>query len=181
MRRWLDSILIPVSLMLASVMTVEVALAQTTNLLLRNGNIITENFEQAVAQAVYIEGNTIRFVGANAAADKFKNASTRVIDLRGRTVIPGLIESHAHIHSLGESKLNLDLSNTANYAELIVNVERAVNAARPGEWILGRGWHQSNPGWWPGRNRASGPTAHSGNSGKYGPGFPVGPAPTATA
>ncbi len=66
-----------------------------------------------------------------------------VVDLAGATVIPGFNESHGHLMSLGFSKLRLDLSIVNNLDELVDSVARAVDSAEPGEWILGRGWHQS--------------------------------------
>ena len=68
---------------------------------------------------------------------------TSVVDLAGATVIPGFIESHGHLMSLGFAKLRLDLNSTRNLDELVASVARAVDSAEPGEWILGRGWHQS--------------------------------------
>jgi predicted amidohydrolase YtcJ len=56
---------------------------------------------------------------------------------------PGLIEGHGHFYGLGLAEMQLDLSSTESYEELIDMVSDAVKKARPGEWILGRGWHQS--------------------------------------
>jgi len=66
-----------------------------------------------------------------------------VVDLDGATVIPGFIESHGHLMSLGFAKLRLDLNSARNLDELVASVATAVDSAEPGEWILGRGWHQS--------------------------------------
>jgi predicted amidohydrolase YtcJ len=68
--------------------------------------------------------------------------STRIIELKGQLVIPGLIESHGHFTSLGRSLTRLDLKTVKNWDEIIKMVEDAVKKAKPGEWILGRGWHQ---------------------------------------
>jgi len=65
------------------------------------------------------------------------------LDLAGGTLIPGFIEGHGHLMSLGFSKLNLDLSQTKSLDQLVANVAEAVDEAEPGEWIVGRGWHQS--------------------------------------
>jgi hypothetical protein len=66
-----------------------------------------------------------------------------VVNLDGATVIPGFIESHGHLMSLGFAKLRLDLNSARNLNELVASVATAVDSAEPGEWILGRGWHQS--------------------------------------
>ncbi len=58
-------------------------------------------------------------------------------------MVPGLIESHAHLMGIGNAKKVLDLSDTRSYEELVARVAAAVKQAAPGDWILGRGWHQS--------------------------------------
>ncbi|MFQ5495462.1 MAG: amidohydrolase, partial [Phycisphaerae bacterium] len=67
---------------------------------------------------------------------------TTVIDLGGKLAVPGFIEGHGHFTSVGAAKLNLDLSKVNNWDEVIAMVKEAVARAEPGEWILGRGWHQ---------------------------------------
>ena len=68
-----------------------------------NGNIYTVSDGAPHAEAIAIKAGRILFVGANADAKKISAAATRTIDLKGRTVLPGLTDSHYHI--LGESKL----------------------------------------------------------------------------
>ncbi len=60
----------------------------------------------------------------------------------GATMTPGFIESHGHIMGLGYNELRLDLMNIKSYDEMIEMVKQAVAKAQPGQWILGRGWHQ---------------------------------------
>ncbi|MDZ7644327.1 MAG: amidohydrolase [Woeseiaceae bacterium] len=67
---------------------------------------------------------------------------TRVVELDGRFVMPGFIEGHGHFMSLGRAKQILDLSQVANWEEVVNRVAVAVDKAKPGEWIFGRGWHQ---------------------------------------
>ncbi len=118
-------------------------LAQEANLILHNGNIVTLNEQQPRAQALAISGNKIVYLGDNPGTQQWQSPSTKIIDLNGKTVIPGFIESHAHFYGLGQSKQNLDLSTAKNYAELINKVEQAAKQSAPGDWIIGRGWHQS--------------------------------------
>jgi predicted amidohydrolase YtcJ len=70
------------------------------------------------------------------------NPSTQVIDLRGQLAIPGLVESHGHFMGFGQSKLTLDLMDVKDWDEIVSMVAAAAKQAKPGEWILGRGWHQ---------------------------------------
>ena len=57
------------------------------------------------------------------------------LDLAGGTLIPGFIEGHGHLMSLGFSKLNLDLTRTKSLGQLVASVAEAVDEAEPGEWI----------------------------------------------
>lgn len=113
------------------------------DLILRNGVIYTLNETQPTAQAIAIRDGEIVFVGADEDTDAFQQNETRVIDLQGKTVTPGLVEGHAHFTGIGYGLLNLNLLETKSYDEVIAEVEKAVKKAKPGEWILGRGWHQS--------------------------------------
>ena len=111
-------------------------------LVLRNGKIVTVDTAMPQAQAVAISGDRIAFVGSNGAVQKFVGPNTQVIDLQGRLAIPGLIESHGHFMGLGNSKLTLDLMDVRDWNEIVSMVAAAAKQAKPGEWILGRGWHQ---------------------------------------
>ncbi len=65
-----------------------------------------------------------------------------MIDLEGRLAIPGFIEGHGHFAYLGFAKMSLDLTRAANWDEIVALVAEAARDAEPGEWIIGRGWHQ---------------------------------------
>ncbi len=107
-----------------------------------NGNIYTMNDENPMAEAVVIKADTFLFLGTKAEADAFVGADTRMIDLDGKTMIPGLTEGHAHIMGVGYNLLNVDLREAKSYQEVVDMVtERAANTPE-GTWILGRGWHQ---------------------------------------
>ena len=114
----------------------------SADLVIRGGKIYTVNEENQVAEAVAVEGNKITFVGSMADAEKFIGDKTKVIDLQGRILTPGFIEGHGHLMGVGYDELELDLSQIQSYDEIIDKVREAVSKASPGEWILGRGWHQ---------------------------------------
>ena len=65
-----------------------------------------------------------------------------MIDAGGQFLMPGFIEGHGHIHGLGASLINLDLMNVKNWEEAVQMVKNAAAKAKPGDWIIGRGWHQ---------------------------------------
>lgn len=107
-----------------------------------HGKIYTGNLNNDTAEAVAVTGDRITFVGTYAQARKFISDKTNVIDLKGKMLTPGFIEGHGHIMGVGYNELELDLAQIKSFDELIEKVRQAVSKAAPGEWILGRGWHQ---------------------------------------
>jgi predicted amidohydrolase YtcJ len=114
----------------------------TADLVLQNGRIYTVEDPNEIFEAITIKGDMILNIGSNGELTTHINQTTTVIDLEGKTVIPGFIDSHAHFMNLGYLKLNLDLTKTKNWAEILEMVKTAVKNSKPGVWIEGRGWHQ---------------------------------------
>ncbi len=112
------------------------------DLVLLNGNIITVEDTLPSAEALAIKNDTISAIGLTADVKKLVGEKTKVIDLKGKTAIPGLIESHAHFKGVGESKLLIDLSGAKNWDEIVMKVSRIADNLNDGDWIIGRGWHQ---------------------------------------
>lgn len=117
--------------------------AGQADLILRNGKIVTLDPAMPQAQALAIRGDTILATGSNAQIEAYAGPNTRTIDLNGKLAIPGFIEGHGHFTALGRYKMNLNLRNARNWNEIVSMVAQAAGKARPGEWIFGRGWHQS--------------------------------------
>jgi hypothetical protein len=115
---------------------------EAADLVLANAVVATMDDSNPSAEAIAIKDGKILFVGSNEDAELYIGDSTEVIDLEGKFIIPGFIESHAHFLGLGKSKQILDLREAKNWNEVIAMVAKACETARPGEWILGRGWHQ---------------------------------------
>ena len=105
-----------------------------------NGNIHTVNEKQPHAEAVAVKGDRIMFVGSNAAAKKFEDASTRVVDLHGATMVPGMTDAHYHFIGVGQREMNLNLEGITNLEDFLAKVKTRVDQAKPGEWVTGRGW-----------------------------------------
>jgi len=122
---------------------VAAAAAQPAELVLQNGKIATMNAAQPVVEALAARGGRIIALGGNADVQGFIGAHTRVLDLHGKLAIPGFIEGHAHFTGIGEYRLGLDLREARTWDDIVAQVARAARQARPGEWIVGRGWHQS--------------------------------------
>lgn len=116
---------------------------ESATLLIFGGNIYTVDATRPMVEAVAVKDNTILFAGSLAEAEQYKNDQTQLLDLNGKTMTPGLIEGHGHFMGLGYNELNLDLNNTTSYQEIVDAVAERVKTAAPGEWITGRGWHQS--------------------------------------
>ncbi len=112
------------------------------DLVIFGGAIYTVNEKHPTVEAVAVHGDKIIFAGSEVEARKYINDKTEVIDLQGKIMTPGFIEGHGHLMGVGYNELNLDLMTTKSYAEIIQRVKEAVDKAQPGQWIIGRGWHQ---------------------------------------
>ena len=115
---------------------------QEADLIISGGKIYTVNEQQPVVEAVAVKDGKILFVGGEEESQKYKGEKTQLVDLGGKTMTPGFIEGHGHIMGVGYNELNLDLMAVKSYDELVAKVKEAVSKAQPGQWILGRGWHQ---------------------------------------
>jgi hypothetical protein len=81
-------------------------------------------------------------VGTDEEVERFIGPDTEVIDLGGSLAVPGLIEGHGHFLGLGRAAMQLDLRGAADFDAIVEIVRDAAADAQPGQWILGRGWHQ---------------------------------------
>lgn len=112
------------------------------DLVIRGGTIYTVNPKEPAVEAVVIQNGKILLAGTNNEAGKYIGKNTEIIDLEGKTMTPGFIEGHGHFMGLGYNELNLDLMDVTNFDQIINKVKEAVDRATPGQWIVGRGWHQ---------------------------------------
>ena len=115
---------------------------EPADLVLLNGKILTVDEQQPEAEALAARGDTIVALGSSSEIRQYVGEETEVIDLEGYLAIPGFIEGHGHYYSLGASLMELELRYTNSWAEIVSLVAQAAREARPGEWIVGRGWHQ---------------------------------------
>ena len=116
--------------------------AEAANLVLKNAVVHTVDAKRPRAEAVAVRGNRIVAVGSTADVQAFVGPKTRVLDLAGRTVVPGFDDSHAHMLGIGFARLDVDLVEGRSYAEVVDRVAAAVKTRKPGEWVRGRGWHE---------------------------------------
>jgi predicted amidohydrolase YtcJ len=118
------------------------------DLVLTNGRIYTVDNARPLVSALAVGGGRILFTGSDAEARVLANPSTRIIDLHGATVVPGIIDAHAHLVGLGEMLRQVNLAGSTSYPEVIDRVSAWAKEVSPGEWVVGRGWDQTR---WSGR------------------------------
>jgi len=112
---------------------------QAPALILHNARIYTVDANRQTAEAIAIRGDRIVRVGANTEVLPLRGSATRVIDMSGGTIVPGLEDAHGHFTGLGASMQSIDLRGTTTYEQVVGMVRQRAATARPGEWIVGRG------------------------------------------
>jgi len=105
-----------------------------------NGNIYTGGVREPHAEALAVRGDRIVFAGTNSGVKRYQGPKTRVVDLKGATMVPGFTDAHAHFIGIGLREMNLNLEGITTLEEFLVKVKARVDQAKPGEWITGRGW-----------------------------------------
>lgn len=115
---------------------------ELNKLALTNGNVITVDERNPRAQAVYIVGERIAKVGSDDEIGGLIDEATDVIDLDGRTVVPGFVDCHAHPMGYGQSLMNVNCCTPPmrSIEDIVEAVRKAVEEKGEGEWILGRGY-----------------------------------------
>jgi len=114
-----------------------VAFAQSADTILINGKIVTVDDQFRTVQAVAIQGDRIVAIGGNDEVQKLKGPATRLIDVKGRTVIPGLIDNHAHYMRAAEywhREVRLDGVTSRKLA--LDLMREKVRESKPGEWVM---------------------------------------------
>src|ERR1041385_5098599 len=134
---WIAAFLLPLFLAVLSI-PAEQTQQPPADLVLTNGKIITVDARDTIAQAVAVAGGKIAAVGTNEQIRGRVGPRTQVIDLRGRTATPGLIDSHVHFQEV-DALYTVDLSDLAikNMDDVLARVRKQVAMSKPGDWIRG--------------------------------------------
>ena len=115
---------------------------EVADLIIINAQVATVDSLLPDAEAVAVKGERILKVGDNAEIQALQGEHTEVIDAGGQFLMPGFIEGHGHFSGLGQSLMILNFMQVKNWDEIVNMVADAAKKAQPGEWIIGRGWHQ---------------------------------------
>jgi predicted amidohydrolase YtcJ len=111
--------------------------------ILVGGRILTGRAEEPRAEALAIRAGRIVAVGKRAEIEELAGEGTRVEELGGAAVVPGLVDAHGHVLGLGFALRRLDLRGVASYQELVQRVTARAGQQPAGTWIHGRGWDQT--------------------------------------
>jgi predicted amidohydrolase YtcJ len=122
------------------------AVAQQTDLnapdlVLINGKVLTLDERSTVTEAVALRDGKILATGSSASIKSLAGARTRVLDVSGKTVIPGLIDTHAHFKAAGLGDYVVTMGRAKTVAEALEAIRAFVAKKKPGEWIVGGAWH----------------------------------------
>jgi len=118
--------------------------APTADLVVLNARIYTADPGRPRAEALAVAQGRLVFVGSRLEAEALVGPGTDVWDLGGAAVIPGMVDAHAHLVSLGTALRTVDLVGTRSYDEVIARVVERARDLPPGRWIEGRGWDQND-------------------------------------
>jgi predicted amidohydrolase YtcJ len=120
--------------------------AAPADLIVRNARIHTVDDNRPRAEAMAVRDGRVLFVGSERGALALRGPQTRVLDLAGATVIPGIADAHVHLLGLGMALRTVDLTGTRSLEEVVARIAAKARDLPPGTWITGRGWDQND---WP--------------------------------
>jgi len=114
------------------------------DMVITGARIYTLDERRPIASALAVKDGRIVYVGDDAGV--ITAISTHHIHAHGATIVPGLIDAHGHMQALGTALETFDLRDVKSVAEVAAIVKEEAARRRPGEWIRGRGWDQTNWG-----------------------------------
>ncbi len=125
-------------------LAVTLMLVVQADLVVTNARVYTADVNRPTAEAFAVREGRIAFVGGARGALALAGPKTQRLDLGGQTVLPGMVDAHAHLLGLGQALRTVDLVGTRSYDEIIARVVERARALPAGTWIRGRGWDQND-------------------------------------
>ncbi|MGR3764504.1 amidohydrolase [Rossellomorea sp. NS-SX7] len=116
----------------------------STTMLFVYGEVVTVDSEFSVSEAVALRGNKILSVGTNEEILALANEQTKIVNLEGRSILPGFIDSHAHLELYGTNRLGVNAKEATNIHELLGKLKEKAKSTPKGEWIRGWGYNQNH-------------------------------------
>jgi predicted amidohydrolase YtcJ len=142
-RRALLALLLAGTPSLAAAQPRAVTSQSPADLIVTNARVYTADDTRPLVEAFAVRGGRIVFTGSAREAATLTGAATQVVDAGGRTVIPGMVDGHAHFVGLAQKLRSVDLVGTRSYDEVIARVVDRAKTTPAGSWIVGRGWDQN--------------------------------------
>ena len=115
---------------------------QYADLILRGGKVITVDGQDHISEAVAVVGNRIQAIGTNQEISRLAGPQTKIIELNGRTLLPGFIDAHSHVEGLAESEhamVPIQAPPLKDAAAIITKLKERAAQVPPGTWIVGQG------------------------------------------
>jgi predicted amidohydrolase YtcJ len=116
------------------------------DLIVTNARIYTVDDSRPFVSAMAVRGGKVAFVGDLRGAMVLRGPQTRVVDLGGRTVIPGMVDAHGHVANLGNALANVDLVGSTSVDDVVARVVARAQGRAANSWVIGRGWDQNRWG-----------------------------------
>lgn len=142
-RKLTASAIVATSVWIAGIANVEAQQPEFSvpDLVLVNGKILTLDDRSTVTEAVAVTDGKILATGTTASMKSLAGTRTRVLDVAGKTVIPGLIDTHAHFKAAGLGDYVVIMGRAKTVAEALDAIKAFAAKKKPGEWIVGGAWH----------------------------------------
>lgn len=122
-----------------------IAVAQQPTLIIHNARIYTVDASIPWAEAIAVTGHTITAIGSNQAIQRLAGPVTRLIDARGRLILPGLCDAHIHMHEFSINRTRPHLASARSRAEMLEMIAMYAQNMPANSWIVCQGWNES---WW---------------------------------
>jgi predicted amidohydrolase YtcJ len=119
--------------------------SQQPDLILYNGRVYTLDPAMPWAEAIAIQGSTIRAIGSNTSIRGLASGSTQQVDLGGRLVLPGLCDAHIHMHEWSANLTRPHLAAATSQEEMLAMIAAYASQRPVGSWVVCQGWNES---WW---------------------------------